>query len=110
MDNVKNDQYYVKKIMEFINFAISHLDSISCQQFESNDVLQNAIMFTFIQISENTNKLSDEFKTNHSNIPWNQIRGLRNIIVHNYEIVDGYIVYDTVKNGLPEFKELLLSI
>jgi len=67
-------------------------------------------MFTFIQISENTNKLSDEFKTNHSNIPWNQIRGLRNIIVHNYEIVDGYIVYDTVKNGLPEFKELLLSI
>lgn len=62
MDNVKNDQYYVKKIMEFINFAISHLDSISCQEFESNDVLQNAIMFTFIQISENTNKLSDEFK------------------------------------------------
>jgi len=31
MDNVKNDQYFVKKIMEFINFAISHLDSISCQ-------------------------------------------------------------------------------
>lgn len=59
-------------------------------------------MFRLIQISENANKLSDEFKQNYAFIPWRAIKGMRNKIVHEYGSVDLGVVYDTVKEDIPE--------
>lgn len=55
-------------------------------------------------IGEQSNKLSDNFKNNFSAINWKQIKGLRNFIVHNYEGVDYIILFDTIKNDLPNLK------
>ena len=67
-------------------------------------------MFRIIQISENNDKLSDEFKKQNNNVPWLAIKGMRNRIVHAYGNVDLSIVYDTVKNGIPEMYEELNKI
>ncbi len=58
-------------------------------------------MFRLIQISENSDKLTDLFKSYHSTIPWRAIKGMRNRIVHEYGHVDLSIVYSTVKNDIP---------
>lgn len=60
-----------------------------------------------IQISENSKKLSDEYKENNNNIPWNAMYGLRNRIVHDYGSVDLNIVYETLKNDIPELLEMI---
>ena len=60
-----------------------------------------------IQISENSEKLSDEYKESHSYIPWNAVYGFRNRIVHDYGNVDLNIVYDTLKNDIPGLLEFL---
>ena len=59
-------------------------------------------MFRLIQISENSDKLTDDFKLYNSTIPWRAIKGLRNRIVHEYGNVDMSVVYDTIKNDLPQ--------
>ena len=59
-------------------------------------------MFRLIQIAENSDKLTPEFKEAHSDIPWHAMRGMRNRIVHDYGEVDLSIVYDTVIVDLPE--------
>ena len=46
--------------------------------------------------------LSDEAKESINAIPWNQIYGLRNRIVHGYEGVNFQIVWDTINDDLPE--------
>ena len=60
-----------------------------------------------IQISENAKKLSDEYKRTHGNVPWSALSGLRNRIVHDYGNVDLNVVYDTLKNDIPELLDII---
>ena len=49
-----------------------------------------------MQIGELSNHLSENFKTTYSDIPWNAIRGMRNIVAHEYGNIDFEIVWETV--------------
>lgn len=51
MDNIKNDDYYVNKIIENIKFAIDNTKDVDLDEFSNDKVLLNAILFSFIQIS-----------------------------------------------------------
>ena len=65
------------------------------------------MLFRLIQISENSKRLSDQFKNEYLQIPWMAVYGLRNRIVHDYGNVDLSIIYSTVKNDIPELYTLL---
>ena len=58
-------------------------------------------------LSENAKKLSDEYKEKRGYIPWNAMYGLRNRIVHDYGNVDLNIVFETLKNDIPELLEMI---
>lgn len=62
-----------------------------------------------IQISENAKQLSEEFKIENNDIPWNAIYGLRNRIVHDYGNVDLQVVYATLKEDIPFLLGMLTS-
>ena len=64
-------------------------------------------MFRIIQIAENGEKLTNEFKESHGEIRWKAIKGMRNRIVHDYGFIDMTVVYDTVTNSIPELHKQL---
>ncbi len=101
MDNVKNDAYYAAKIHSDLAFITRHMENVDFDAFPANEILQDSMMFRLIQISENARKLSEEFKEEHSAIPWIAISGLRNRIVHDYGNVDLTIVFNTLKTDIP---------
>ena len=102
MDNVKNDSYYVKKMLSDIRFVMEKTNGISLKELKSNEVLCDSALFRLIQISENSSKLTPQFKAIHNDIPWQAIKGMRNRIVHEYGDVNIQIVYDTITVSLPE--------
>lgn len=102
MDNVKNDVYYVQKIKNDLAFIVKHMNNVSEDDFDGDELLQSGMMFKMVQISENAKGLSEAYKKQNSNIPWTDITGLRNRIVHDYGNVDLSIVYDTLKTDIPE--------
>lgn len=51
-----------------------------------------------MQIGELTNKLSQDFKDNHKEIPWRAIRGMRNLVAHEYGNIDTETVWETAEN------------
>lgn len=110
MDNKKDNQYYVKKIITDLKFIIEHTENLTRAEFEDNEILIDSVMFRLIQISENSDKLTDEFKTHYSSIPWRALKGMRNRIVHEYGNVDLSVVYNTVKNDLPSLLHELKTI
>lgn len=83
------------------------MENISKEDFYKNEILQDSMSFRLIQISEESKKLTDNFKNSHLNISWNDIIGLRNRIVHDYGNVDLTIVFDTLKIDIPEVLRLL---
>ena len=110
MDNKKNNEYYINKILVHLDFLIKHTKDITKDEFGKNELLLDSIMFRFIQISEHIKKLSITFRNEHPNIPWRDIIGLRNRIIHEYSNVDLDIIYDTVKEDIYVIEKLFKSI
>ena len=102
MDNIKNDAYYLGKILADLGFMMEHTNGKTMDEIEKDALLLDSIMFRLIQISENSDKLTLEFKNNHKELPWRSIKGMRNRIVHDYGFIDMAIIYDTVMNSIPE--------
>ena len=102
MENPKNDQYYTSKIITDMEFIIKHMKDVSIESFGQNEVLQDSMLFRLIQISENAKRLSDSFKNSFHDIPWVDIYGLRNRIVHEYGHVAISIIYETLEDEIPD--------
>lgn len=61
-------------------------------------------------IGEASKKVDDEFKLLHPYIEWRKMAGTRDRLIHNYFGVDYDIVWDLIKNKLPELREALTEI
>lgn len=107
MDNLKNNDYYIQKIKRDLEFIVVHMQDVDLEELNANEILLDSMLFRMIQISENVKNLSDEYKQARGHIPWNALYGLRNRIVHDYGNVDLNIVYETLKNDIPELLEMI---
>lgn len=107
MDNIKDDKYFVNKILECIDAIEKISENKSTEELEENILINNAIMFQFTLIGEYTTRLTDKYKKNKENIPWQKIKGLRNNIVHDYEGVMYSRIKQTIDNDLLMLKKEL---
>ncbi len=107
MDKVKNDVYYVMTILKDINFIIANSKNLSKDDLFDYDVLTDSFIFRLIQISEMTSRISNEFKEANQEIPWIDIKGFRNRLVHDYGSVDLHFVFDVVTKDIYTLKSLL---
>ena len=107
MDNVKNDNYYIQKIRQDLEFIVIHMKDVDIEELNENEILLDSMLFRMIQLSENAKKLTEDYKQKHNNIPWNAIYGLRNRIVHDYGNVDLNVVFETLKNDIPQLLEMI---
>ena len=110
MDNIKNDDYYVNKLLKDIKFIIEKTKGITLNELEENEVLCDSVLFRLIQISENSIKLTTDFKNSHKDIPWQAIKGMRNRIVHDYGEVEFTIVYQTITEDIPDICKKLENL
>ena len=96
------DREILLKILKHIHHAIDHCKKYTVQEeFEADDMCVEETVFNMMQIGELSKmSLSDEVKSAIKNVPWKQIYGLRNRIVHGYDGIDLSIVWRTVKEDL----------
>ncbi|MCD8095186.1 MAG: DUF86 domain-containing protein [Ruminococcus sp.] len=77
-----------------------------CQDFCENTMISDACVFNLLQIGELTNySLSNETKQQMSTVPWKEIYGMRNRIVHGYEQIDIHMIWSTIQNDIPVLVE-----
>lgn len=107
---MQRDKEAILDIRESITKIIIYTTDITFEEFLSNDEKQDAVLRRILVIGEATKKLSTEFRENYSNIPWREIAGMRDVIVHDYNRVDIEAVWDVVQNDLPHLIESLRLI
>ena len=110
MDNIKDNNYYLNKIVKDLGFIIGHTSGITKEKLEQDEVLQDSVMFRLIQVSENAARLTDDFKRKYREVPWQAIKGMRNRLVHEYGNVDLTIIFDTVTKDIPKLYEVLSQL
>ena len=109
MDNIKNDFYYVKRLLKRIEVTMRYLEGVTIDDLASDGFMCDAIENRFTKISEDASKLTKDYKESINAIPWPAIYSIRNRVVHDYDVVDFSILYKTVKTNFPQFKRALLD-
>ena len=92
------------------NFKIHEDIDIDYDKFISDGLVQDACFMNLTQIGENVVKLDDDFISKYKDIKWNEMKGLRNRIVHDYDGVEIQIIWETIKDDLPKLKKQLQAI
>jgi len=82
----------------------------SLEMMKENNVYKNAAAMCIIQIGELTTHLSEGFKTEHSHIPWRDIKGMRNIAAHHYGRFDSQKLFETITEDIPALREFCSKI
>lgn len=83
----------------------------SREAFEDNTMRVEATVFNLMQLGELAkHSLDDDVKKEITTIPWQQIYGMRNRIVHGYSGVNMQIVWDTVSEDIPRLHEELQCV
>lgn len=69
---------------------------VSREQLESDVMRQSAILYQITIMGEATKRLSREFRSQHTEVPWDDIAGMRDIIAHQYDRLDMNIVWQVI--------------
>jgi uncharacterized protein with HEPN domain len=89
--------------------AIGDIETINLSHASSRtDMLATA--YTIAIIGEAATRLSQNLKTNHNYIPWQDISSMRNRIIHEYGKVDISLIIEVVKTHIPVLKQQIESI
>jgi uncharacterized protein with HEPN domain len=72
--------------------------------FETDELIQNWMVSHIAVIGEACRALPDDFQARYANVPWADIIGIRNILVHHYFGIDEDAVWSVVEKDIPELK------
>jgi uncharacterized protein with HEPN domain len=104
MRGKRSDRVRVQHIYDAILEIESYLLDKEFSDFMSNSMMRFACIKQLEIIGEAGNHVSDTAKLNFSSIEWAQIVGMRNVFVHEYFGVDPTLVWEILKNDLPDLK------
>jgi uncharacterized protein len=96
----------LKAIDEATAIAV-HKDAI---EFKDDRAAVLAVLACIQILGEASNHVPDSIKEKYNNVPWNEIRGMRNRIAHEYFEIDENLVWETSKNDFPELKKTLEQV
>lgn len=102
----KSDAFFMKHALAEIELIKKFTFGLSYNEFMSDIETIYATMFGLQQLVEHIKNISLEFKEQHCEIPWTDIVGFRNRIVHEYGKTDYATVYDTITKDIYQLKEL----
>ena len=98
------DEKNIAKMVALIEKIQTYCGSKSYDEFIVDEMLTEACVFNLTQLGEVAHKLSDELVKLHPEIAWRELYGLRNRLVHDYQGVNLKLVWEIIKDDLPELK------
>ena len=104
------DKGILFQIIKRCNRVSEKVLNIDIIEFSVDDDLKEVICFNLFQIGELANGLSIELTKTYNKIPWKQIIGMRNRIVHGYDTINLEIVWNTAIESIPELSEYCKEI
>lgn len=99
-----------KKPIEYLRHILDecqYIKSVITTELEKNDFLENetlkrAVIRSLEIIGEATKKIPTDFKRHHPEVSWKNMSGMRDRLIHDYMGVNYSIVWDVVRNKIPE--------
>lgn len=96
-----DDQVYFKHMLDHAREAADMMAGKSLTDLRRDRMLELALVRLMEIIGEAASKVSDKTKYSHPQIPWREMIGMRNRLIHGYDTVDPKVLWDTIAFDLP---------
>ena len=100
----KDEKIFLLDIKNSLEKIFRYTHNMNYITFLADEKTRDAVERNFEIIGEAVKNLSDEFKSKYPHIPFRQIAGMRDKLIHDYFGVDYEIVWLTIENKLPQFE------
>lgn len=101
---MKLNEAYLNHILDETNYLLQQTQGLTYNRFLKNETLKRAFARSFEIIGEAAKNISSDFKRKHKGIDWKGMVGMRDILIHRYFEVDCEILWNVIKEKLPELK------
>ena len=98
----KDPKEYLRHINDECLYIISVSENLLFEDFMEDETLKRAVVRSLEIVGEATKKIPADFKVKWKNIQWKNMAGMRDRLIHDYIGVNYTIVWDVMKNKIPD--------
>jgi uncharacterized protein with HEPN domain len=98
---IRDDQVYLAHIVDALEQITTYTNGMDDEAFRANRLVQDAVIRQFEIVGEATKNLSASFRESHSDLPWKDLAGFRDKLIHQYFGVDLSTVWKSVVDDVP---------
>ena len=106
---IMNDKPLIKSLFS-IQKIKNYIDDKSYIEFIQDSLCVDACITQLIQLGEMERRMTKEYKESHPEVPWKEINGLRNVVVHNYDGIDYLSVWETLEEDIPSLEKIYINL
>ncbi len=99
----KNIVFFLQDIQVSLNKIFKYTNDLSYEQFVVNELVRDAVERNFEIIGEAVKHLPEDFRAKYPEVPFRQVAGMRDKLIHDYFGIDYEIVWKTIVDKLPSF-------
>lgn len=107
---MKRDPAYLLDIATVCSNIAELMEGATKQQFLTEKRIHFSVVYEIVILGEIVKRLSPEFRETHPKIPWKQIAGMRDKLIHDYNQVDLNLTWQVANSQIPNLLEFILPL
>lgn len=107
---LKSAEIYLRHIMDEMLFLEKYSCNVTFDELKNDEVLKRSFLRSIEIIGEASKNTPSSFKEGHPEVPWKEMAGMRDRLIHAYFSVDWDIVWDVITKEIPENKILIQKL
>jgi uncharacterized protein with HEPN domain len=90
--------------------VLTFAQGLNRSELEKDVMRHSAILYQIEIMGEATKRLSSHYRNQHPEIPWKDIAGMRDIIIHQYDRIDFDVVWDVTQDNIPKLLAMIVPL